>query len=405
MERRPHDPTPERQRMAKQKLPEQLIFLSCDVYSPWSGVRPDGPDHIWADLPEYYQAPLLIYSMYGQTRLENSPFHKKTHFFRANKWHKAQALLNLVIACAATPLIGRAVLLGWGPKAIVRRILGILKGKDPGAVLRHHVFSAALVAELRQLQPEILFYHHEFTPWGSAVELACRKTGVKAIAWQHFALPPDSDTYVQAKDLGSLTPRVLLTVTRHQADHWQHSLPCQVHYGGSRRPTWKDSLRRAKLPPCEDQHRSRRILFITGALDCDDWMRAFSMHPNSNFEVVLHPSTTPTTVPQNVNILEGRSEDLISHYEVVVASSPTPILTLTSARYPHIRVATSQPDGNCHCSSRKVNQTSFLSIYEDPEALRSLITQGCRHNQTDPISKANLLQIASTLSNDKCHRW
>ena len=356
------------------------MLLTADRFSPWNGTRLDEPDHIWADLPVHLDIPLLVFREDGTPRsLEGYRFGEvlDTTEGRPPRWRTA---LLVIQSFALSLQYGSRFLLGARPLLAASRVKRVLfRQWSPGDLTRWHRVVLQLSSHLRRNPVDVVVFHGEFDPWGTAVVWACRRAGVRAVAHQHYAMPKTTPHYRRVGRLGRFAPDGLLCVSRHQQDIWS-GLPLSVAYGGSRRPTWNLSA--------DTDPRGGRIgdlLLVPSVGDTAQIQREVAAHPDRVFHVRPHPGRMDGWNLPNVRLHNENLVDLIGRFDAVVTSSPSPTVTLTAAQQPFVKMRGDQPDGTCPCAERRVFTSlgDLVVAVERGEPLASLVTLGCSHNLTD----------------------
>lgn len=365
-----------------------MVLLTADRFSPWNGTRLKEPDHVWADLPQVLDLPLLVYRgeeqprgpstyRFGQT--------SETEFRGSDRWMVPILVLQSLLLAGR---FGPRLLLGCRPLLIAARLKrALLRQPSPGAVTRWHRVVVSLSRHLRASQPDLLVFHGEFDPWGTAVVWACRRAGVACVAHQHYAMPADTPQYRRVERLGRFAPDGLLCVSQHQKRLWA-SLPLSVGFGGSRRPIWNLEDRSSL-----SQKRVGRLLIVPSVGDTVQIQREVADRPSEQFHVRPHPGRMGGWDLPNVELHEENLVDLLGQFDAVITSSPSPTVTLTAAQQPFIKMRGSQPDGNCDCGERRVFSSlhEILDALADGELLDEVTSMGCEHNLTHPPTREGYL--------------
>ena len=364
------------------------MLLTADRFSPWNGTRLNQPDHIWADLPQELNLPLLVYRSEEQQRGPSDYRFGQfgnTEFRKSDRWWVPIVVLESVLLAVR---FGPRLLLGCRPLLIAARLKrALLRQPSPGAVTRWHRVVIGLTRHLRASPPDVLVFHGEFDPWGTAVVWACRRAGVRAVAHQHYAMPKTTPHYRRVGRLGRFAPDGLLCVSRYQQDVWS-DLPLSVAYGGSRRPTWNLSAETAT-----QGERIADLLLVPSVGDTAQIQREVAAYPDRVFHVRPHPGRMDGWGLPNVRLHSENLVDLLGRFDAVVTSSPSPTVTLTAAQQPFIKMRGDQPDGTCNCGERRVfsNLAEVLAAVASGVALTELTSLGCQHNLTDPPSREEYL--------------
>jgi len=372
--------------------PVNLALLTADRFSPWNGTRLDEPDHIWADFPALLGVPLLLFRENTTlSSLVNYRFGEvlETTEGRPTRWRTALLVVQSIVLSLR---YGSRLLLGVRPVLVASRVKRVLfRQPSPGDLTRWHRAVLQLSRHLRRYPVDVLVFHGEFDPWGTAVVWACRRAGVRAVAHQHYAMPKTTPNYRRVGRLGRFAPDGLLCVSRHQQDMWS-GLPLSVAYGGSRRPTW--NLRADTAPQGE---RIADLLLVPSVGDTALIQGEIAAHPDRVFHVRPHPGRMEGWNLPNVRLHPENLVDLLGRFDAVVTSSPSPTVTLTAARQPFVKMRGNQPDGTCPCAERRVftSLDELLATLERGEPLGSLVTLGCSHNMTDSPTREEYLRAVS----------
>jgi len=369
----------------------RVVLLTADRFSPWNGSRLDEPDHIWADLPLHLDVPLLVLHEDGMSRtFEEYHFGEvlDTTEGRPARWRTA---LLVIQSFALSLRYGSRLLLGVRPLLAASRVKrALFRQPSPGDLTRWHRAVLQLSSHLRRNPVDVVVFHGEFDAWGTAVVWACRRAGVRAVAHQHYAMPKTASHYRRVGRLGRFAPDGLLCVSKYQRDLWSE-LPIPVAFGGSRRPTWNLSTETAN-----QGEFIADLLLVPSVGDTTQIQREVVTHPDRIFHVRPHPGRMDGWDLPNVHLHSENLVDLLGRFDAVVTSSPSPTVTLTAARQPFVKMRGDQPDGTCPCAERQVFTSlgELLATLELGERLGSLVTLGCSHNLTDPLSReAYLLEI------------
>ena len=364
------------------------MLLTADRFSPWNGTRLDQPDHIWADLPLHLNLPLLVFHEDGISKsFEGYRFGEAidTTEGRPARW---RTTLLVIQSFALSLRYGSRLLLGVRPLLAASRVKrALLRQPSPGDLTRWHRAVLQLGCHLRRSPVDVLVFHGEFDPWGTAVVWACRRAGVRAVAHQHYAMPKTTPQYRQLGRLGRFAPDGLLCVSSYQHDMWS-DLPLSVAYGGSRRPTWNLSAETAT-----QGDRIADLLLVPSVGDTAQIQREVAAYPDRVFHVRPHPGRMDGWGLPNVRLHSENLVDLIGRFDAVVTSSPSPTVTLTAAQQPFIKMRGEQPDGTCDCGERRVfsSLAEVLDAVTGGVALSELTSLGCQHNLTDPPSREEYL--------------
>ena len=373
-----------------------IVLLTADRFSPWNGLRPDEPDHIWADFPQQVALPLLVYR--GE-EISRGPgeYHfgyvDETEYRKSDRWMvPVIALQSLLLAVR----FGPRLLLGLRPLLIASRLKrALLRQSSPGAVTRWHRAVIGITRHLRSSRPDVLVFHGEFGPWGIAVVWACRRAGVACVAHQHYAMPADTPQYRRVERLGRFAPDGLMCVSRHQQALWQ-SLPIPIGFGGSRRPVW--NMRDRSSPSGQ---RLGQLLIVPSVGDTAQIQHEITRRPSERFHVRPHPGRMAGWNLPNVELHEENLVELLGRFDVVVTSSPSPTVTLTAAGQPFIKMRGEQPDGTCACGETRAfsSLAGVLDALDEGVSLPDITSAGCDHNLTDPPSREEYLrEIQQTLT-------
>ena len=374
----------------------RIVLLTADRFSPWNGLRPEEPDHIWADMPIEVDLPLLIYrgeeisrrpSEYRFANVE------ETEYRRSDRWTVPFIILQSMFLAIR---FGPRLLLGLRPLLIASRLKrALLRQSSPGAATRWHRVVIGLTRHLRTSRPDVLVFHGEFDSWGIAVVWACRRTGVTCVAHQHYAMPADTPQYRRVERLGRFAPDGLLCVSRYQQELWK-SLPIPVGFGGSRRPIWNlHSHSESK------KERVGQLLIVPSVGDTAQIQREIANRPTERFHVRPHPGRLAGWDIPNVELHEENLVDLLGQFDAVITSSPSPTVTLTAAGQPFIKMRGEQPDGTCACGENRVlsSLAGVLDLLNEGVPLPDITSVGCEHNLTDPpVREEYLREIRQTLA-------
>jgi hypothetical protein len=252
-----------------------------------------------------------------------------------------------------------------------------------------------LTREFKRLQPDVVLFHNEFSPWGAAVVWSGQRLNIPTIAHQHYAVAddPKRGPYSEAKRWSGLLPAGLLCISEHQVNRWA-KLPIPVAIGGSRRGVWN-----AKLHDKLAVQGREGVLFVPGLGDSHDLENVISEYPELQFHIRPHPSSKLKWNLPNVVVHLDNLVTLLVDFEIVVTSSPTPILTLTSLQKPYIRVTSYERVGTCQCSE----STSFSSYRELVELLAKgvpateMASRGCHHNLVRELSRVEYEKSIQTI--------
>ena len=371
------------------------MLLTADRFSPWNGRRLDEPDHIWADMPLQVDLPLLVYRGEEIARApEEYRFGnvEETEYRTSDRWMVPVVVLESLLLAVR---FGPRLLLGLRPLLIASRLKrAILRQSSPGAVTRWHRVVIGLTRHLRASSADVLVFHGEFDPWGTAVVWACRRAGVACVAHQHYAMPAETPQYRRVGSLGRFAPDGLLCVSRYQQALWT-SLPIPVGYGGSRRPIWNLAKRSGK-----SEERIGRLLIVPSVGDTTEIQREIERRPIERFHVRPHPGRMAGWNLPNVELHEENLVDLLGRFDAVVTSSPSPTVTLTAAEQPFIKMRGDQLDGTCDCAEHRVFSTlgEILGQLAGGARLDDLTTRGCEHNLTPVPSKSEYRKVVWRVS-------
>ena len=366
-----------------------MVLLTADRFSPWNGSRLDEPDHIWADLPLHLDIPLLVFRQDGISRsLEGYRFGEvlETTEGRPTRWRTALLVLQSVVLSLR---FGPRLLLGMRPLLAASRVKrALFRQPSPGDLTRWHRVVLQLSCHLRRNPVDVLVFHGEFDPWGTAVVWACRRAGVRAVAHQHYAMPKTIPHYRRVGRLGRFAPDVLLCVSKYQQEMWS-DLPLSVAYGGSRRPTWN-----LRADPVTGRQRISDLLFVPSVGDTAEIQRAVADHPDRVFHVRPHPGRMDGWDLPNVRLRSENLVDLLGRFDAVVTSSPSPTVTLTVARQPFVKMRGEQLDGTCPCAEQRVFRSvdELFSALAGDESLEDLLCVGCSHNLVDTSTREEYLR-------------
>ena len=374
----------------------RVALLTADRFSPWNGRRHDEPDHIWADLPQQLELPLLVYR---SERMSRGPIDyqfgnvEETKHRRSDRWMVPVIVLQSLLLAIR---FGPRLLLGIRPILVASRLKRMLfRQPSPGSVTRWHRAVIGLGRHLRNSPPDVVVFHGEFDPWGIAVVWACRRAGISCVAHQHYAMPADTPHYQRVERLGRFAPDGLLCVSRHQQTVWE-SLPIPVGFGGSRRPIWN-----LQNPAKRSGERVGRLLIVPSVGDTTQIQREIADRPSERFHVRPHPGRLAGWDLPNVELHDEHLVDLLGRFDAVITSSPSPTVTLTAAGQPFVKMRGQQPDGTCTCGERRV----FTSLREVLETLNGdvlledITSIGCEHNLTDALSREEYLrEVQQTLT-------
>jgi len=373
-----------------------VLLLTADRFSPWNGSRLDEPDHIWADLPLHLDIPLLVFREDGIPRSpEGYRFGEvlDTTEGRPARWRTA---LLVIQSFALSLRYGSRLLLGVRPLLAASRVKrALFRLPSPGDLTRWHRAVLQLSRHLRRNPVDVLVFHGEFDPWGTAVVWACRRAGVRAVAHQHYAMPKTTSHYRRVGRLGCFAPDALLCVSKYQQEMWSE-LPIPVAYGGSRRPTWN-----LTADAVLGRERISGLLFVPSVGDTAEIQRAASDYPDRVFHVRPHPGRMDGWDLPNVCVHSENLVDLLGRFDAVVTSSPSPTVTLTAARQPFVKMRGEQPDGTCPCAERRVfgSVDDLFSALAEDESLEDLLCVGCSHNLVDtPTREEYLHAIIASVS-------
>ena len=372
----------------------RVALLTADRFSPWNGRRHDEPDHIWADLPQQLELPLLVYR---SERMSRGPVDyrfgnvEETERRMSDRWMVPVIVLQSLLLAIR---FGPRLLLGIRPLLVASRLKRMLyRQPSPGSVTRWHRAVIGLGRHLRNSPPDVVVFHGEFDPWGIAVVWACRRAGISCVAHQHYAMPADTPHYQRVERLGRFAPDGLLCVSRHQQAQWE-SLPIPVAFGGSRRPIWnlQDRLKRS-------EERVGRLLIVPSVGDTTQIQREIADRPSERFHVRPHPGRLAGWDMPNVELHEDNLADLLGRFDAVITSSPSPTVTLTAAGQPFIKMRGQQPDGTCTCGERRVFTSlgEVLETLDGAVPLEDITSLGCEHNLTDPPVREEYLRAIANM--------
>ena len=367
----------------------RIVLLTADRFSPWNGRRPDEPDHIWADLPLKVDLPLLVYR--GE-EISRGPSEyrfgtvEETEYRRSDRWMVPVVVFQSLLLAIR---FGPRLLLGLRPLFVASRLKrALFRQQSLGAVTQWHRAVIGLTRHLRTSPPDVLVFHGEFDPWGTAVVWACRRAGVACVVHQHYAMPADAPHYQRVERLGRFAPDGLLCVSRHQERLWA-SLPMPVGFGGSRRPIWRShNLSRSS------KERVGQLLIVPSVGDTAQIQHEIAERPVERFHVRPHPGRLAGWDLPNVELHEENLVDLLGRFDAVVTSSPSPTITLTAAGQPFIKMRGGQPDGTCECGERRVFTSlgDVLDTLSEGVMLQDVTSFGCAHNLTDPPTREEYLR-------------
>lgn len=366
----------------------QVVLLTADRFSPWNGTRLNEPDHIWADFPRELDLPLLVYRgnkasrgpvEYQYGRVE------ETEYRSSDRWFVPVLLLQSVFLALR---FGPRLLLGFRPRLLASRLKRlVLRQSSPGGVTRWHRVVVGLSRHFASSPPDVVVFHGEFDPWGTAVVWACRRAGVACVGHQHFAMPVDARHYRGVGRLGRFAPDGLLCLSGHQERLWSR-LPIPVGFGGSRRPIWNIDQRSDSV-----DELLATLLIVPSVGDSAQLQQEISQRPERRFHVRPHPARMNGWNLPNVVLHDENLVELLGRFEAVVTSSPSPTVTLTAARQAFVKMRGDQLDGTCHCAERYVFRTlgELIQALDSGHAVGDLATRGCEHNLTDPPTREEYL--------------
>lgn len=371
----------------KDPAPMKILFVTTDRLSPWNGKRQEEPDHIWADLPDKLNSPLLICTLEHPVQTDFDYKFGAVSLTCRKPLDSVRAFLLFLIGVTRSRTERPSFLLDVTFRRIFARFKRLLlrqswPSKD---VFLWHRSVILLTRSFRRLRPDVVVFHNEFSPWGAAVKWSAIRAGIPAIAHQHYAVSSDlnSSPYGQINRWTGLLPDGLLCISEDQVARWS-SLPIPVSLGGSRRGTWNIEARR------EANEGGSGLLFVPALGDSDELEEAISEFPGIDFHVKPHPSSKCSWSSHNVSIHEGDLASVASRFAVVVTSSPSPIITLTMLRKPYVRVTSYGRVGTCQCSE-EISFTSFrevIAALASGDRPESLASSGCRHNSPPELSRS-----------------
>ena len=367
----------------------RVVLLTADRFSPWNGTRLDQPDHIWADLPLHLNLPLLVFNDDGIPKsLDEYRFGEAidTTEGRPSRWGTSLLVIQSLVLSLR---FGPRLLLGMRPLlAASRAKRALLRQPSPGDLTRWHRVVLQLSRHLQRNPVDVVVFHGEFDPWGTAVVWACRRAGVACVAHQHYAIPANTRLYRGIGRLRRFAPDGLLCVSRHQQRLWA-LLPLPVGYGGSRRPVWNLANR-----PSFSEERAGQLLIVPSVGDTAQIQREIAKRSAERFHVRPHPGRMSGWNLPNVVLYRENLVDLLARFDAVVTSSPSPTVTLTAARRPFVKMRGDQPDGTCTCGERRVYSSLGEVLYSLAEGvpLREITSLGCEHNLTDPPAREEYIE-------------
>lgn len=364
-----------------------ILFVSSNRHSPWNGASLNEPDHIWGDLPQQLGCNLLVCELGSPSpRVADYKF-GSFEYTTNNRFDKPRSILLLIGAFIKSNRKGKAFCLGVTFRQIISRSKRALlrqqwRSKD---ISIWHRAVIILTRELKRIEPDVVIFHNEFSPWGSAVSWACRRVGVPAVAHQHYAVndDPAGNPYEIDRWQG-LFPAGLLCVTEDQVRRWK-TLPIPVALGGSRRSLWNITDARNLA-----QDWIGGVLFAPALGDSAELEEAIAAFPGLEFHVKPHPSSKIDWKMPNVTLQSGDFVSVVGKFEVVVTSSPTPILSLTAINKPYIHVTSYPRVGTCQCAETSKFQTyrDVIECFAQGGSPLEHSSSGCPHNLAPTLSRA-----------------
>lgn len=358
---------------------EQIVFLTSDRFSPWNGHRTLDPDHIWADLPKLYEIPLLVHrSNRKEIDLGSYAFGEALEipYSHVSRMRIAFLVLHSFWLSAR---FGSRLLLGLHPLLALSRVKRfVLRQESPGSLTRWHRAVLQLSDFFQERGLTTVIFHGEFDVWGTTVVWACRRSGARCVAHQHFAVPKDAKHYRHINRLGRYAPDSLMCISQHQVDLWS-SLPIRLGYGGSRRATWN-----VLSCPSSEEQRIAPYLIVPAVGDTIEIQRTVASRPDQVFHVRPHPGRLAGWDLKNVVIHETNLVDLIGKFDAFVTSSPSPTVSCTAAGQPFVKMRGPQMDGTCDCAETQVFSSlgEVLTVLDKGVNLEEILTHGCDHNLT-----------------------
>jgi len=380
----------------------KILFITSDRLSPWNGKNANEPDHIWADLPQLLDCDLLICTLTNRKPNQIDYRFGPTTYTSTRRFDTLRAFTLFVLAFTKPEWRETDFRLGITWRQVISRWKRILlrqtwNSKD---VFIWHKAVVLLTREFRNYRPDVVIFHNEFSPWGSAVVWASQRVGTPAVAHQHYAVSDDPgiSPYNKVQELGRLLPEGLLCINSDQVERWR-GLPIPVQLGGSRRGLWNIN-QSGGLSSC----RAGKILFAPGLGDSAQLEDAILAFPQVFFYIKPHPGSKISWPFPNVEICYGEFSSVAEQFDVVITSSPSPIITLTNLRKPYVRVTSYDRVGTCRCSE-SVSFSTYLDVTEaihSGRSIASMLSIGCEHNRVTLLPRAEYeARIMSILNSRK----
>lgn len=374
----------------------KIVFVTTDRVSPWNGTGQNEPDHIWADLPNLLNSPLLVCTTANRVRSDFEYTFGHVHFTNNQRLDTARAFLLFLTARLQSRTLRNSFLLGVTWRRLLSRVKRALLRQRSSSkdVLIWHKSVVLLTRALRTLKPDVVIFHNEFSPWGSAVVWAGKRVGIPTVAHQHYAVnnDPKVSPYNVERWRG-LFPDGLLCITEDQVSRWG-SLPIPIALGGSRRGLWSVG----SIGNHQKSHEGS-VLFAPALGDSDELEETIRSFPELDFHVKPHPSSKCTWDSANVKVYSGDFASIAISFEIVVTSSPSPIIALTALGKKYIHVTSYSRVGTCQCSERFSFECyrDVLDAMARGTSLTDLASEGCCHNLPPTPSKedyqASILSI------------
>lgn len=373
-----------------------ILFVTSDRLAPWNGKNLAEPDHIWADLPQKLGCKLLVCKLSKDSpRIVDyrfGPFEYTTEHIL----DKSRAILLLTRSLIHSNRSGPAFCLGVTRRQAISRLKRALLRQSwrSKEVCQWHKAVVLLTREFRLIQPDVIIFHKEFGPWGAAVKWASRRAGIPAIAHQHYAVNNDlAGNPYELEPWRGLFPDGLLCVTEDQVSRWR-SLPIPVALGGSRRSLW--NLGQSKGV---DEDRAGSVLFAPALGDASELEDVIGAFQDFTFHLKSHPSSKIQWKMPNVVLHSGDFVSVAEKFDVVVTSSPSPIMALTAMNKPYIHVTSYPRVGTCQCAEtfKFHSYRNLMECLAQGSTALEYASKGCRHNLAPTLSRAeyeqSLLQI------------
>lgn len=364
-----------------------ILFVTPDRHSPWNGASLNEPDHIWADLPQQLGCKLLVCKLSEDSpRIVDYRYGDIEHV-TTSRLDKPRAILLLIMALLQSNRNGKVFCLGVTLRQVASRskrafLRQSWRSKE---VCIWHKAVVRLTREFRKRQPDVIICHNEFGPWGAAVAWSGRRAGIPVIAHQHYAVNNDpSGNPYEIERWQGLFPVGLLCITEDQVRRW-HSLPIPVALGGSRRSLWNITQSKGTNPD-----RVGSVLFAPALGDASELEDVIGTLPDFTFHVKPHPSCKIEWKMPNVVLHSGDFVSVASRFDVVVTSSPSPIMALTAMNVPYIHVTSYPRVGTCQCAETFKFQSyhDLMECFIQGGNALELASRGCRHNLAPTLSRA-----------------